>query len=464
MVTLRVPAPIRVAFEETLDLHRAVVGGHAGVADFVEALVAEAPVNQRNVEPVPEKITAVPEAPARVIGSLDDSDFTVPAFASPAIRAALDCLERVENCIATPPARAQEDPMDRIVHLERTIHELLRLEDEIETHVGTLLAEMHEQGAWRQLQCANAAEYGEERLGMSRTTVWRRATIVRRLRGLHDVRAAYLQGHIGLEAADTIRRALGGTADTATQRAWIDRARRATLKRLQDDQNLAARERLLGKRATPPPDDAAWNASLHRRPGRGIAVVLDMSRRALAAIENGCTSPDVFLRMALPPDLASGLRLVLEERRRALAEDSPTPVNPRPSQQIARALRRRRCGVPQWVAMLALLEEYVVTWDASPRRKGDSVYERAGWRCAAPGCTARRNLEVHHVVYRARGGANVADNLVCLCRSHHQFGEHAGRLRCRGQAPLGVVWRLGIPRLATWLRNEMRLDAANARC
>ena len=44
------------------------------------------------------------------------------------------------------------------------------------------------------------------------------------------------------------------------------------------------------------------------------------------------------------------------------------------------------------------------------------------------------------------------------CPFHHLQGEHGGLARVRGQAPLGLTWRLGSPRLGTWYRNERRLD------
>jgi hypothetical protein len=102
--------------------------------------------------------------------------------------------------------------------------------------------------------------------------------------------------------------------------------------------------------------------------------------------------------------------------------------------------------VPAWVGLLALLEDFVATWDVShaPRRPArDAIYVRDGWRCMAPGCTSRRNLEDHHVLYRSRGGDDGRTNLVTLCRFHHQQGEHGELAWVRGKAPLGLSWVLG---------------------
>ena len=61
----------------------------------------------------------------------------------------------------------------------------------------------------------------------------------------------------------------------------------------------------------------------------------------------------------------------------------------------------------------------------------------------APGCTSRAHLELHHVIYRSRGGGDEGWNIVTLCRFHHQRGEHGDLARLVGRAPLDLIWRLG---------------------
>jgi len=120
-------------------------------------------------------------------------------------------------------------------------------------------------------------------------------------------------------------------------------------------------------------------------------------------------------------------------------------------------VRGRRA--PLWVGLLALLEEFALTWDtdaAAPDRRDDTIFVRDGWRCAAPGCSSRRNLEIHHVVYRSRGGSDDGWNLITLCRFHHQRGEHGGLLLVRGRAPIEVTWRLGRSDVATVYRADKR--------
>lgn len=120
-------------------------------------------------------------------------------------------------------------------------------------------------------------------------------------------------------------------------------------------------------------------------------------------------------------------------------------------------VRGRR--VPTWVGLLALLEDFAATWDtdaAGPEHRDDGTFIRDGWRCAAPGCSSRRNLEVHHVVYRSRGGPDDGWNLVTLCRFHHLRGEHGDLMQVRGRAPDGLTWHLGRADVAVQYRADVR--------
>jgi 5-methylcytosine-specific restriction endonuclease McrA len=72
------------------------------------------------------------------------------------------------------------------------------------------------------------------------------------------------------------------------------------------------------------------------------------------------------------------------------------------------------------------------------------VFERDGWRCTFPGCTSYGNLHDHHIAYRSHGGPDDLWNRTTLCVWHHQRGEHARILRCRGKAPGKLRFELGL--------------------
>jgi hypothetical protein len=92
-----------------------------------------------------------------------------------------------------------------------------------------------------------------------------------------------------------------------------------------------------------------------------------------------------------------------------------------------------------------MLEHTSVAWgvDASVSR-ALRIFERDDWRCAVPGCSSRRNLQAHHIVFRALGGADADCNLITLCAFHHLRGVHGGSLRVTGEAPGHIRFALGI--------------------
>src|SRR5678815_2117013 len=92
-----------------------------------------------------------------------------------------------------------------------------------------------------------------------------------------------------------------------------------------------------------------------------------------------------------------------------------------------------------------------------PKRRWEATYARDGYRCMAPGCTARATIEDHHIVYRSDRGSDSLWNQLSSCAFHHRQGEHGQYARIRGTAPLGVIWRIGSKSLATWWKNERRL-------
>ena len=118
-----------------------------------------------------------------------------------------------------------------------------------------------------------------------------------------------------------------------------------------------------------------------------------------------------------------------------------------------------------FLAMLAragsierLLAHAIATWVAVGKCFDDYAdFERDEFRCTVPGCTARRNLQSHHIWFRSHKGPDVPWNRTTLCATHHQRSVHLERtVVIRGQAPDALVFELGGER---YLSGDVRVDA-----
>ena len=474
LVRLMVPAAVAVAFDETLDLYRALAGSNATVAEFVEALVADAQAG-----PHPVDAQSAPYGSAA--GARPGDDPFIRALREKALARSTENWKHLSNeaaasgwafALAGMSLAALEDLRAHAgsggpAELDAQIRALIGLENELERRLAQLLADMAEQNAWARLRFDGVGHYAEQRLGMSRSAAQDRVRAHRGLARLPVVRAAYMRGDIGLDAALVLVRILerGECADGQAQQAWVSRARHASSKRLHDEERLMGRLRAIGSRDMPP-DDGAWQRSLRRERGTARRRIAAFGGRALEDPVG-----DTFFRLRLPRDLASAFLSCVESTRARLARvveqvpwDQPWPDeldgSVPASLRCARMFSIRCRRAPAWVGLLAMLEEFAQTWDdpaMSPDRSGDAVYIRDGWRCGAPGCSSRRNLESHHIVYRSRGGSDELSNLTCLCRFHHQMGEHGGLASCSGVAPLGILWSLGREGVGGRWRNEIRV-------
>ena len=98
----------------------------------------------------------------------------------------------------------------------------------------------------------------------------------------------------------------------------------------------------------------------------------------------------------------------------------------------------------------ALLDHALATWLGMQHKTHHyRIYQRDGWRCAVPGCRARRGLHAHHVRFRSHRGGGQAWNLLTLCVAHHQYLVHAGLIRITGEAPDRLVFEMGVGRFAS---------------
>src|SRR5207247_10582207 len=188
LVRVRAPRPVVAAFDEAIDLYRAVEGSEATVTSFVEALVAEASAGGPPPQPdLPHDAdltqTGGPPAPAVIEAALARSTDRwrhLPQSADASWGLALGRSTLARLAVISRDA-ASGTPAERVARIK----ELIGIENEIEIHLGRLLASMGEQNVWNRLRFAGMGHYAEERLGLSLTTAQSRAraaSLLRRFR------------------------------------------------------------------------------------------------------------------------------------------------------------------------------------------------------------------------------------------------------------------------------------------
>jgi len=92
-------------------------------------------------------------------------------------------------------------------------------------------------------------------------------------------------------------------------------------------------------------------------------------------------------------------------------------------------------GVANFIAIM--LSEYLLTEKAHHKAAhNNKVLERDGYKCQVPGCSNRRNIHAHHIVFRSHGGSDAIQNKLSLCAAHHLWILHILHgLKIEGTAP-----------------------------
>jgi hypothetical protein len=281
---------------------------------------------------------------------------------------------------------------------------------------------------WQSLGFVSEAHYARERLGMSRASLRSKVSLARRSQGLDQVVDALQQGRVGFEAAQLVAR----IASPETERAWVERAARRTFKHLREEvQAVELATRLAGETDRSPPSEQQIEQmqALERSilSGEFLRKVTQdpgpEGDEAPAVQISGSPSGKVTLRMRLRGDLLLHFRQLERVHRRELPGTS-------------------FIGFLCW----SFWRTWVPTLGVSD--KWEAIYRRDRYRCTSPVCH-QRNVTLHHVEYRARGGTDDPDNLTSPCAFCHLEGEHGGRLKIDppGSDPTWVLGRRPIMRV-----------------
>ena len=295
---------------------------------------------------------------------------------------------------------AVPDPVDRLLRdcdsvdpfeLDARLRSAVRALQAIDFQIGRFLrvvadVRLHHAFGFRAL-----TDYVRERLGYSPRKTRALLALDRRLTQLPQLAAGYRDGRISFARALVLLPVIA----PATESAWIARAREVTIRRLSDMVDWA----IESGTAVPPPSE-------------GPLVFLPLDEVQMCA--RGCDAEIVF----------QGPASVVALLRTAIRAFTPR-------------------GAPVSQGLERVLRHVVTEWRRLPRHR-DPIFERDGWRCAVPACTARASLQDHHVLHRSRGGDNRRENRVAICASHHLHGIHGFRIRAHGVAPHDLTWEIGL--------------------
>ena len=247
-----------------------------------------------------------------------------------------------------------------------------------------------------------------ERLGLSPRKARALRRIERAAAGCPELRAAFRNGRLSWVQVQAILPVLFLDGSARSRARWIEHAEQVSVRRLYDD---------VGRALSVGRADLQSDLQTDRRT---CAQSRDM--------EATCSEPETArFFFAAPPDVARLFRAVVCSVRR----------------HVERAAGRlpSEGDAVEW-----MFEHAYEAWGAKDRRvrREHRVFERDGWRCTVPGCSSFRNLQDHHIVFRAAGGSDALANRTTLCAWHHLRGVHAARVRCRGTAPGALVFELGL--------------------
>ena len=335
-----------------------------------------------------------------------------------------------------------------------------------ELQLSLLVLRFHRANGWRELGYATEAQYARERLGISRSSFLGRRTLALRLETLPGVAAALGAAEVGVEAASQLVR----IATPSTEAAWVERARRRTIKHLREEVAAALTAvRLTGERDCLPPADTDMAAfqkleqtvvSGRFAQPRGAGDIPGAS--ASPSTGSSPQAPEATSAARRPWCLMLGSLATWLDGALQMSAAGPSAFAPPRSSAGRVTLRLRmsretyrwwrdleaqaRRWLPPRVSWLRFL--CLSVWHAWGHLLGSHVayghiYVRDRFRCRSPVCS-RRDVTPHHLQFRSAGGSDEDENVVAVCTWCHLFGVHGGRIRAGGTAE-HVRWELGAP-------------------
>ena len=424
-VALACTPAVREKWSLARELAERVAGQRLRAEDALEWVTAEA----CSAAAIGPWLTAGPcSPPARARGEHEGDLADTAAVAREACARALPSAP-------CPLAGALTDGLEHAdaFEIDRRLREAIHIEQRLDAAIAPLLrivtSPEHE---WTGLYHSLAA-FAAEQLGMSPA----RARALLRIERAGDVcpalREAFRNGSLSWAKALCLVPLLLLDLPGEWRPRWVAWAGRVTVRRLEADV-----ERALALRGV---SAEGWQRCT-RDPELAQQPLSEAERQKCAADRDADATERLAWRV--PVDVA-GLFFAARTRLRE---------------------RLRTAGRPfasEGEVFEALLDHAIATWtlrDPSARPP-DPVIERDRYLCAVPGCSSRCSLQDHHIVFRSAQGSDAPENRITLCAFHHQRCLHLRRLRITGEAPVRLVFELGVrtgaPPLARYRSGDVAL-------
>jgi hypothetical protein len=416
-VTVRCSPAVRARWMQAHEMAERVAGERLRPGEALEWITAEVCSELPLAEPLDDAAGTDEEPEALRDAARADAE---RAFSDEGAAAVVAATERAPA--APPPAAIASLTADLAdadaFELDRRLRRAVALEQRLDAAIAPLLRvvtapEYEWSRLWQPL-----AVLAAEQLGMSASKARALLRIERAGDACPELRAAFRSGRLSWAKAQCLVPLLlldvQGPAPWRSR--WVRWAERVTVRRLEAD---VARALLL--RAAHGP---AWERCL---------LDPERAQHPIPTAEQQMCAPEIDLDATerltwrVSRDVAGLFVAVREAIRAHLRGD------------------QRRMPTDGEV-FDALLARALAAWSrrAPGAPRPDPVIERDGYRCTVPGCSSRRHLHDHHILFRSAGGSDDPENRITLCAFHHQRCLHAGRMRVRGRAPAGLLFELGV--------------------
>jgi hypothetical protein len=326
-------------------------------------------------------------------------------------------VEKVEKVELEPLAPLGPLPTTPVA-LDAEVRRCSKLLVVRDLEIGRLVRELFAVGAPKMLKYASREQYARERVGMSLAALRARVRLAKWVEEMPEIGEAIEAGELGFEAAMLV----GRVANPDTAPAWIDRAKRRTIKHLREEvEAVQLRSRVNDEASLEPPTDKELKEveDFERAVGRGemFEATIGPKRDQQISVTDGAGC-ELFFRV-------SAFVVAELHRQRAVYERVRPPDTPMSFVEFLCA---------------SLFKAWLPTV-ASCSIAYTSVYQRDRWQCTNPVCDEPAT-EPHHVVFRSRGGSDEDENVTGTGNFCHRHGIHEGRLGVTGTAG-NLTWTIG---------------------